>query len=170
VHQHIAQGSSSSTTPPTTNVTVDVTGSTKYQLPQRFNSFATALPFTPTFNASTIFAGQEVAVLSDTVASGVANADAVMLVPQTVHGTINSITQSGAFTVFNITLPSAHWLANITGKSTVVVYVATPTQAINKTAPAVGSDIRFNGYLFNNAGTLTLVAVVQADAPGTPII
>jgi hypothetical protein len=151
-------------------VDVSVTGSTNFLLPPRFAVFATALPFTPSFTASTIFAGQHVGVVTTGVTSGAATATSVLLQPQTVSGTITAITHTGSYTVYTLTLPSDHWLAKLTGQTTVKVYtnnlVVTP---INVTAPAVGGSIRFNGYLFNNAGTLSLLACVQADPPGAPI-
>jgi hypothetical protein len=40
---------------------------------------------------------------------------------------------------------------------------------VSSTAAGVGGQARFNGFLFNNGGTLTLVAVVEGPAPGTAI-
>jgi hypothetical protein len=152
-------------------VDVTVTGTTNFLLPPRYAVFATALPFTPSFTASTIFAGQHVAVVTTGVTSGAATATTVLLLPQTVSGTITAITHTGSYTVYTLTLPADHWLAKLTGQTTVKVYtnnlVVIP---INATAPTVGKTLRFNGYLFNNAGTLSLLACVQADPPGTPII
>lgn len=152
-------------------VDVTVTGSTNFLMPPRFAIFATALPFTPSFTASTIFAGQHVGVVTTGVTSGAATATSVLLEPQTVSGTITAITHTGSYTVYTLTLPSDHWLAKITGQTTVKVYtnnlVVIP---INTTTPVVGNTMRFNGYLFNNAGTLSLLACVQADPPVNPIL
>jgi hypothetical protein len=159
--------------------TVDVTvnGSTNFILPPRFGALSAApvavLPFTPTFNASTIFAGQHVGVITTNFASGAATANSVLLEPQTVSGTINSCVASaiaGAFAVCNITMPADHWLAKLTGQTTVLVYFNNLVIPINTVSPAVGNTMRFNGYLFNVGGTLRLVAVVQAGPPGAPFI
>jgi hypothetical protein len=157
------------------SVDVTVTGTTNFLMPPRFTIFATALPFTPSFTASTIFAGQHVAVVTTSigVTSGAATATTVLLQPQTVSGTINSCTTSqiaGAYAVCTITMPADHWLAKLTGQTTVLVYINSLAIPINATAPTVGNTMRFNGYLFNVGGTLRLVTVVQADPPGTPIL
>jgi hypothetical protein len=152
-------------------VDVSVTGSTNFLLPTRFALFATGLPFTPSFTASTIFAGQHVGVVTTGVTSGAATATSVLLESQTVSGTITAITHTGSYTVYTLTMPSDHWLAKLTGQTTVKVYTNDLVVApINATTPAVGGSMRFNGYLFNNGGTLSLVACVQADPPGTPIV
>jgi hypothetical protein len=158
--------------------TVDVTvnASTNFILPPRFGALSAApaavLPFTPTFNASTIFAGQHVGVITTNFASGAATANSVLLEPQTVSGTINSCVTSdiaGAFGVCNITMPADSWLAKLTGQTTVLVYFNNLVIPINTVPPTVGNTMRFNGYLFNAGGTLRLVAVVQADPPITAI-
>jgi hypothetical protein len=169
-------GNSSATAVETVDVTV--TGSTNFLMPPRFAIFRTGLPFTPSFTASTIFAGQHVAVVTTStgVTSGAATATTVLLQPQTVRGTINSCVTSnivGAYTVCNITIPADSWLAKLTGQTNVLVYTNNLVIPINASVtPAVGNTMRFHGYLFNAGGTvpLRLVTVVQADPPGTPII
>jgi hypothetical protein len=168
-------GSTSATALETVDVTV--TGSTNFLLPPRYALFATALPFTPSFTASNLFAGQHVGVVTSSIATSlsgtVATASSVLLEPQTVSGTINSCTTSqiaGGYTVCNITMPADHWLAKLTGQTTVLVYINSLAIPINATAPSVGNTLRFNGYLFNVGGTLRLVTVVQADPPGIPIL
>jgi len=52
------------------------------------NLLAAGLPFKPTFNASTLFAGQVVAVQTGGVSNNAATAQTVFLAPQTVSGTI----------------------------------------------------------------------------------
>jgi hypothetical protein len=164
-------------------VDVTVTGSTTFILPPRFGALsaspAALLPFTPSFTASTIFAGQHVGVVTSSIATSlsgtVATATTVILEPQTVSGTINSCVTSdiaGAFGVCNITMPADSWLAKLTGQTNVLVYTNNLVIPINTTAPTIGNTMRFNGYLFNAGGAvpLRLVAVVQADPPGTPIL
>jgi hypothetical protein len=157
-------------------VYVSVTGSTNFILPPRFGIVVpTSIPAWATFSASTIFAGQHVGVITTSMATSmsgtVATANTVVLLPQTVSGSITAITHSGSYTIYTITMPADHWLAKLTGQTTVKVYVNNSVVIpINATTPAVGGNIRFNGYLFNNGGTLSLLAVLQADPPGTPII
>jgi|CZKF01.1.fsa_nt_gi hypothetical protein len=162
-------GNSSATAVET--VDVSVTGSTNFLLPPRYAVFATALPFTPSFTASTIFAGQHVAVVTTNVTSGAATATTVLLQPQTITGTISAPpTTSGGYTVYTVTLPSGSWLATLTGKTTVMVYTNNLVVPLNTVTPAASVVMRFNGYLFNDSGTLRMLACLQAGPPGTPII
>lgn len=163
-------GNSSAT--PVETVDVTVTGSTNFILPPRYAIFATALPFTPSFTPSTIFAGQHVAVVTTStgVTSGAATAAAVLLQPQTISGVITNIAPSGSYTVYTVTLPSGSWLATMTGQSTVLVYTNSLVVSLTATTPAVSATMRFNGYLFNVSNQLRLLACVQAGPPGTPII
>jgi len=163
-------GNSSAT--PVETVDVSVTGSTNFLLPPRYAIFATALPFAPSFTASTIFAGQHVAVVTTStgVSSGAATAATVLLQPQTINGVITNIAPSGAYTVYTVTLPAGHWLATMTGQTTVLVYTNSLVVPLTTTTPAVSATMRFNGYLFNVSNQLRLLACVQAGPPGTPII
>jgi hypothetical protein len=163
-------GNSSATAVET--VDVSVTGSTNFLLPPRYAIFATALPFTPSFTSSTIFAGQHVGVVTTStgVTSGAATAATVLLQPQTINGVITNIAPSGSYTVYTVTLPAGHWLATITGQSTVLVYTNNMVVPLTTTTPAVSATMRFNGYLFNVSNQLRLLACVQAGPPGTPII
>jgi hypothetical protein len=156
-------------------VDVSVTGSTNFLLPPRYAVFATAaaLPFTPSFTSSTIFAGQHVGVVTTStgVTSGSATATTVLLQPQTIDGVITNIAYSGGYTVYTVTLPAGHWLATLTGQTTVLVYTNNMVVIPLSTAPpAVSATMRFNGYLFNVSNQLRLLACVQAGPPGPPII
>jgi hypothetical protein len=153
-------------------VDVSVSGSTNFILPPRYALFASALPFTPSFNSSSIFAGQQVAVVTTTagVTSGAATAGSVLLQPQTITGAITNITTSGGYNVYTVTLPTGSWLATITGQSTVLVYTNSQVVPLTSTSPTVNATMRFNGYLFNVGGTLRLLACAQAGAPGISII
>jgi len=161
-------GNSSTTAVETVNVSV--TGTTNFLLPPRYAIFATALPFTPSFTASTIFAGQHVAVVTSGVTSGASTANTVVLQPQTITGAITNISTSGGYNVYTVTLPAGHWLATLTGQTTVLVYTNSLVVPLTSTTPAVSTTMRFNGYLFNVGGTLRLLACGQAGAPGISII
>jgi hypothetical protein len=163
-------GNSSATAVETVNVSV--TGSTNFLLPPRYTVLATALPFAPSFTSSTIFAGQHVAVVTTTtgVTSGATTANTVLLQPQTISGVITNIAPSGAYTVYTVTLPAGHWLATLTGQTTVLVYTNGQVVPLTAATPAVSATMRFNGYLFNVGGTLRLLASVQAGPPGVPLI
>lgn len=163
-------GGSSSTLAQTDTITI--TSTTKFRLPHRLGDLDDdSLPFGGTFSAATLFAGQNVAVTADTVANNAATAKTVTLSPQTVDGTIASIStgQDMRTTTYTITLDSMSWLATLTGQTKVTVYTNGNLEEINKTTLAVGSTARFNGFLFNVNGALTLFADVEADGDGHAI-
>jgi hypothetical protein len=170
------------TTPSATaaaSFTVTVNGSTTFNLApqataQPVTVSAIGLPFTPTFTATNMFAGQNVAVGTtaiDTTAD-TATAGSVTLAPQTVEGTVSAVSVGAGYTAVTVTLPAQSALATLTGKTSVVVYLAPVsfTQMMNATAlpPIVGVTMRFNGLLFNNGGTLSLVALGCIDMPPGP--
>lgn len=168
VRQQIGPASTAS---PIQTDTITVNSSTAFQMPGRLgNVTGGALPFTPVFSAATLFAGQVVSVTTTGVTNQAATAVGVALSPQTVDGTISAIgSASGGYTTYTVALASGSWLATVSGKTTVTVYVNGNVQAINSTTLAVGDAARFNGFLFNNGGALALVACVQANGPGSPI-
>jgi len=162
------------TTTPVESDTITINSSTQFLLPGRYDNLVVGgSPFTPTFNASTLFAGQVVAVAAPGgVTNNAATAGSVTLAPQTVAGTINSILAPiclGCWNTITLTLPSGSWLATITGKTTVTVLLPPGAQSIVAATPAVSTEVRFNGFLFNNNGTLTLIAAIEGPAPGTAI-
>jgi len=151
--------------------TITINSSTTFQLPFQLNNLSGGtLPFTATFSAATLFAGQNVAVSTSGVTSNAATATTVSLAPQTVDGTIASTTAGSGGDVITLTLNSSGWLAKLTGKSTVTVYTNGNLQNVGPTAPAAGSTIRFNGFLFESGGNLVLLAGVQGPPPGQPMM
>jgi hypothetical protein len=160
--------------------TVTVNGSTVFSLApqavaQQGGAMPTTLPFTPTFTAATMFAGQNVAVGTSAISTtaDTATAATVTLAPQTIDGTVASVgVAPGGMQIVTVTLPAQSALASLTGATSVVVYTNGNTQLMNATAalPVVGSNIRFNGLLFNNGGTLSLMAGGCNDfPPGPPV-
>jgi hypothetical protein len=128
------------------------------------------LPFTASFNASTLVAGQQVYITSGplrtTGAQPVAAATSITLEPQTINGTVSSVSSSGSFKVYTVTLASYDLIplmATLADQATVVnqpstlqVYVDANMQTLNTTSLAAGSTLRFNGLIFNDAGTLRM--------------
>jgi hypothetical protein len=154
--------------------TITVNSQTQWVMPGLWqNLLAAGLPFKPTFNASTLFAGQVVAVQTTGVSNNAATAQTVFLAPQTVSGTITGGAMPTCIPCWGqltLTLPAGSWLATVTGQTTVNVIVPTASlQALPGATAATSSVARFNGFLFNNNGVLTLVAVVEGPPPGTPI-
>jgi len=104
------------------------------------------------------------------VSDNAATATSVTLAPQTVNGTIASITTGSGGDIYTLTLNSTGWLAKLTGLTTVTVYTNSNLKQISSTTPAVGSTIRFHGFLFESNGSLVLLADVQAPPPGQPMM
>ena len=103
------------------------------------------------------------------VTNNAATALAVKLGPQTIGGTVSATTAASCMACwaqYTVTLPSDSWVAGLTGKSTDVVYSPPVMQMIASTAATVNSSVRFHGFLFNNNGTLTMIAVVEGPGPG----
>lgn len=171
VRQHVGPAATAN---PVEKDAIAITGSTTFLLPGRFNNLIVGgSPFAPTFSASTLFAGQAVAVATNGVTNNAATATAVAMVPQTVSGTVANILAPicmSCFAQYTLTLPSGSWLATITGQTTVTVYSNGGLQAINSTAAAVNNNVRFNGFLFQVNGKLVMLAAVEADGPGSPIV
>jgi len=154
--------------------TINITNTTQFQLPGRWKNLGSAVPFAPTFDASTLFAGQVVATQTNGVTSNTATALSVTLTPQTVEGTITGGAVPACIPCWGqltLTLPSGSWLAVVTGQSTVEVIVPTVgMQALPGASTAANSVVRFNGFLFkNSSGGLVLIPVVEGPASGTAI-
>lgn len=152
--------------------TITITSATKFHLPGRFHDLAGgSLPFSALLSAATLFPGQNVAVTTDKVTNNAATAIGIRLAPQTVAGTIATISSGDTHgnMVYTITLDPDNWLATLTGETTVTVYTNGNMQEINHTALAVGDQARFNGFMFKVNGKLVLFASVSADGPGHAI-
>jgi len=114
-------------------------------------------------------AGQNVDVTSGVLTLGGTNytpADTIALIPQTINGTVQSISTSGSFTVYTVSLASYDLFPQLAvqqGQTTVLnnpsevqVYVDSNTQKLNTQTLATGSTLRFYGLVFNDNGTLRM--------------
>ena len=145
---------------------ITVNSSTTYAISAQAGSLP-VLPFPALFSAAKLSLGQNVLVGASAVNATAATATAatVTLEPQTVGGTVASISTASGLTTYTVTLPANSALGTLTGATSVVVYIAANSQMANSTPIAVGSTVRFNGLLFNDAGTLRLVTVECHDGP-----
>lgn len=128
------------------------------------------LPFTASFNAANMIAGQRVSVTTHVSsledASSPPPVATVTLLPQTLDGTVSGIGSEGGFTTYAITLAPYDLFPNLavqpgqttllTNPNTVVVYADSDTQMLNTQPIAVGSVVRFYGLVFNDSGTLRM--------------
>jgi len=176
VREQLGKGATPTAAPAIDTITL---ATAQFVAPPRLAVLAAVQPFTYAFNASTIFAGQHVAVLTTGATSGTAAANYVLLQPQALSGVYQSSSNAGGgYTKYVLTLPTNSWLATLTGYTNVNVFTNAQLQPITTTAgtpaaPVAGTTVlRFHGFLFRNTSTSTLelIADVQADPPGTPII
>jgi hypothetical protein len=149
--------------------TITTTNSTPYAIAPQFVSLA-GLPFTPSFTAANLNPGQTVGVVASSVSGTTATATSVDLIPQTVWGTVSAITTSGNYTVYTLTLASGDAFTSLSGASTVTAYTSTatagPVVSTNNSPIKVGSQVRFNGLIFNTgSGTFSMVAGCSPDGP-----
>jgi len=129
-----------------------------------------SLPFSASFNAANMVAGQNVSISSHalTRSSGpiYIPAATLTLMPQTINGTVSAISSAGNFTTYTVALAAYDLMPALSvqaGQTTllqnptsVVVYADSGTQTLNTVPIAVGSVLRFHGLLFNDGGTLRM--------------
>jgi hypothetical protein len=153
------------------NITVNVSSSTPYSIDSDNVDLAN-LPFTPTFDSSTVAKGQKVDVVSGgsmmsggmgggmmggRTPFGTINASQVRLEQQGLHGTVSNYSGSGSQATFTLTLSSDSSFATLTGTSTVTVYQQNGTQMHNLSAIANGNQVGVRGLLFCDSGAYKLV-------------
>jgi hypothetical protein len=139
-----------------------------FQTSGQFTNLQT-LPFVPSFNSSTMVAGQNVDVASGALSLGGPNytpAETITLIPQTINGKIVGSSTSGNFTVYSVSLASYDLFPQLAvqpGQTTLLsnpsefeVYVDSNTRKLNMTPLGVGNTLRFYGLVFNDNGTLRM--------------
>lgn len=150
--------------------------STSFRISGRFSN-PQGLPLTPAFNASSMFAGQNVAIGSGaipaTAAGGYPLATTITLMPQTLDGTIAGASSAAGYEVYSLQLASYDPIAVLTGvqgQSTslanpnmVQVYVNGNTQILGSSPLQVGGVARFRGLLFNDGGNLRMVCLTVSN-------
>lgn len=156
--------------------------STRFQVSGQLTNLAT-LPFTPVFSAATAVPGQNVSLTApafdmSTGANYSAVASTATLMPQTVSGTIVSTSSSGAFTVYQISLPAYDPLSILetqagltpllSNSGVMYVYADSSTMMLNSSPPAAGNTLRFNGLVFNDGGVLRMDCARINDGVTTP--
>jgi hypothetical protein len=144
------------------------TGNTVFKTSAQFTNLQ-SLPFTASFDASSMVAGHNVYLSSSFISKrgGVNSlASTVTLLPQVINGSVVAVSSSNGFQIYNVALSSYALFPVLTaevGQSTplsvpasVVVYVDNNTRMLNSAPIAAGSLLRFNGLIFNDNGTLRM--------------
>jgi len=144
--------------------TVTTNSGTVFAITPQFPSLS-GLPFSPSFTAANLSVGQTLAVAASaaSTSAGTATANKVILVPQTLGGTVSAITTGGGFTVYTLTLPAGSAFASLTGATSVKVYATSATVSMSSNAITVGSTVRFNGLVFNTGSGFAMVAGCSPD-------
>lgn len=130
------------------------------------------LPFTPTFDASHLYAGQNIMPVSSSgmmsggtsggmmgsgMMSGTISASSVYLEPQGLSGTLSVAVTSGSTTSFSLTLPTDCAFTSLTGAKTITVYQQTST-VVGSSPIQSGASAHVFGLLFYDGGQWKMVA------------
>jgi hypothetical protein len=129
----------------------------------------TNLPFTPTFDGTTVFQGQRVEAVSSTgmmqgggmggmMGGGTINASEIDLEQQGLSGTVSAYVGSAPPTTFTLTVASDSAFTTLTGATTITVFQQTGTELRGMTTITNGNTVHVRGLLFFDAGTYKLVA------------
>jgi hypothetical protein len=128
------------------------------------------LPFSASFTAANIVAGQNLLITSHALsmppAPLYAPASTITLMPQTINGVVTAVSTAGGFDTYTVSLAPYDLFPQLavqgiqttvlSNPSTVVVYADSNVQQLNTQPIAVGSLLRFNGLVFNDSGTLRM--------------
>jgi len=135
------------------------TGNTQFRLYGGFQA-PDGLPFTPVFDSTSIVAGQNVAVTSQSIplSGPYPTATTMTLLPQTVDGTVDSLSSNNGFQVYEVSLASYDPLSATHGGVTLEVYGSSQTLLLNSTPAKPGQVLRFHGMVFSEQGSLEMVA------------
>ena len=137
-----------------------------------------SLPFAAIFDASTAVPGQNVSFTAHatSIQGGPTYVPAatMTLIPQTINGTVSSISTAGGFTIYTISLAPYDLFPNLSvqpvqttrikNPGVIAAYADSSTQMLNSSDPlSVGSTLRFNGLVFDDNGTLKMDCIQVQD-------
>lgn len=142
-------------------------GTTTFAISGEFSNVQ-QLPFAANFSGSSLFQGQNVSSFSSG-ALGTQSFEivtAVTLVPQTINGTVTTVSQENGFTVYAVALAPYDLFPilqmyvgpypRITQPTSVTVYVDANAQMLNHGLVTPGTLLRFRGLIFDDNGTVRM--------------
>jgi hypothetical protein len=145
--------------------------STHFEISWPSGTAPTGLPFTPTLNAGSILPGQNLATPIESLepdAGIYPEPGVVTLEPQTINGTVATISNINGQTTYQITLFNDDLITLFGSTQTVVAYSTAQTHTITTSPLSVGSVARVRGLLFDDGGTLRMVATeIEDGVPGS---
>jgi hypothetical protein len=127
------------------------------------------LPFSPDFNNSSATPAQNLSgsVYGTGGNQNLPDAQVLTLEPQTLNGTVQSMTTQNGFAVYTVSLAAydlfpvtqqnvGAYLVPVTNPTMVTVYADTNTQFLNTGMVEQGQVLRFRGVVFNDNGALQM--------------
>ena len=145
---------------------VQFSSSPQFEIAWPNGTIPAGLPFTPTLIPSSIIPGQNVSTPVDalqTVSTITPTTNIVTLEPQTIDGTVAQVSTVNGQTSYQVNLFSNDFITLFGPSQQVMVYVTAATHTITTSTLTSGSVERFRGLLFNDAGTLRMVATEVVD-------
>jgi hypothetical protein len=127
------------------------------------------LPFTPSFDGSSVIKGQRVAAVSSSgmmpgggmggmMGGGTINASEIDLEQQGLSGTVLGASGAAAPTTFTLMLASDSAFTTMTGATAVTVFQQAGAEMRGMSALSNGSTVHVRGLLFFDAGMYKMVA------------
>jgi hypothetical protein len=150
---------------------VQINPSAQFEISWPNGTAPAGLPFTPTLDAGSILPGQNIATPIEalqTVGNIIPVTSVVTLEPQTINGTVSAISNLNGQTTYQITLFNDDLITLFGSTQTVVAYSTAQTHTITTSPLSVGATARVRGLLFNDGGTLRMVATeIEDGVPGS---
>jgi hypothetical protein len=129
------------------------------------------LPFIPSLSPTSINVGQNMATPVDTLQNTgniTPATTAVTLEPQTINATVTAVSTLNGQTSYQVNLFSNDLITLFGPAQSVMVYSTAQTHTITTSTLTSGSIGRFRGLLFNDGGTLRMVATeIEDGVPGS---
>jgi hypothetical protein len=142
------------------------------------------LPFHATFTSANMVAGQNVATTYHApnfpYSPNYVFPATITLLPQTINGTVNSVSTANGFRMYSVSLASYDLFPTLAVQGgqatllkdpgTVIVYADSSAQMLSAAEPGSGSIVRFNGLVFNDNGTLRMDCVQIEDGVADSVV
>jgi hypothetical protein len=147
-----------------------LTPSSQFQIAWPSGAAPTGLPFTPTLDAKSIVPGQNLVTPIDALqetTGTIPTTGVITLEPQTINATVVAVSTANGQTSYDIDLAADDLITIFGPGQRVVAHATAATHNIASSPLATGSILRFRGLLFNDGGTLRMVATTIED--GVPI-
>jgi hypothetical protein len=152
------------------NNNILLTSSSQFAIAWPSGAAPGGLPFTPAFDQNSIMPGQNFATplnALQTTGNVIPPANVVTLEPQTINATVVAVSTTNGQTSYEVNLAGDDLITIFGPGQQVVVHATAATHNIATSPLTSGSIVRFRGLLFNDGGTLRMVATTIED--GVPI-